>query len=612
MPGRAEAGSAPTILRQPGPTAVRLARLVAAACIAAAAVAACTLFARVLGGDGWQPLDWPLLILFIALALWAATSCAIGLLGVAQLAARRLAPQPVAPEPPAGPRGATARTALVMPVYNEEPARVFAALAVMRRALAARPDAAGFEVFVLSDSTDPARQAEERAAWQRLRREEPAGPPIFYRHRPRNVGRKAGNIAEFCRRWGGRYAYMTVLDADSLMTAETLVAMVARMEADPRIGILQVAPRLINAETGWGRLLQFADALYGPMVAAGLNLWSGREGNYWGHNAIIRVAAFAANCALPTLPGRPPLGGEILSHDFVEAALIRRGGWHVRIADDLGGSYEETPPTLPDFLKRDRRWCQGNLQHMALLRLRGVHPISGFHFAVGIMSYVASPILTLFVALGMIEGYLRVHRPVVYFSGTSPTPVWPVDPRHDALALLWLSAAFLFLPKLLRWLLVLTDRGQRARFGGALALTGSVVLENLLSVLTSPVLLLFHTRFVVEILSGRAVGWGTQRRGGGTPTGDILRLLAPHTVIGLLVGIAAWVWLPDLFWYLSPLVAGLVLAIPTGLLGASLAVGRALGRIGLLRTPEEAAPAAEIAALRRRNASASRAQPRAA
>ncbi|MFO1059916.1 MAG: glucans biosynthesis glucosyltransferase MdoH [Dongiaceae bacterium] len=594
------------MIRQLGPGAVRLARLAAAAAIAVAAVAACTLFARVLGADGWQPLDWPLLALFVPLAVWSATSCAIGLLGTALLAGRRLADSPAGTEPSRAGAAGAPRTALVMPVYNEDPGRVFAALAVMRRALAARPDAAGFEIFVLSDTTDPARQDEELAAWRRLRRAEPAGPPVFYRHRPRNVGRKAGNIAEFCRRWGGRYAYMTVLDADSLMTAGTLVAMVARMEADPRIGILQVPPRLINAETGWGRLLQFADALYGPMVAAGLNLWSGREGNYWGHNAIIRVEAFAANCALPTLPGRPPLGGEILSHDFVEAALIRRGGWHVRIADDLGGSYEEAPPTLPDFLKRDRRWCQGNLQHMAMLRLRGVHPINGFHFAVGIMSYVASPILTLFVALGLVEGYLRVHRPVVYFSGTSPTPVWPVDPRQDALALLWLSAAFLLLPKLLRWLLVLADRRERARFGGAWALSASALTENLLSVLTSPVLLLFHTRFVIEILSGRSVGWGSQRRQAGTPAGDILRLLAPHTAIGLLVGAVAWHWLPDLFWYLSPLVAGLCLAIPTGLLGASPAVGRALARAGLLGTPEELAPVPEIAALRRLGAAPER------
>jgi membrane glycosyltransferase len=581
---------------EPGPIAVRLARLSAAAAIAIAAVAACTLFARVLGADGWQPLDWPLLALFVPLSIWAATSCAIGLLGIALLSGRRLAASPEAATAPLRDEGV--RTALVMPVYNEEPGRFFAALRVMRRALAGRPGAAGFEFFVLSDSTDPARQVAEVAAWQRLRREEPAGPPVFYRHRPRNAGRKAGNIAEFCRRWGGRYAHMIVLDADSLMTADTLVAMAARMAADPRIGILQVPPRLINAETGWGRLLQFADGLYGPMVAAGLNLWSGREGNYWGHNAIIRVAAFTANCALPTLPGRPPLGGEILSHDFVEAALIRRGGWHVRIADDLGGSYEEAPPTLPDFLKRDRRWCQGNLQHMAMLRLRGVHPISGFHFAVGIMSYVASPILTLFVALGMIEGYLRVHRPVVYFSGSRPTPVWPADPRHDALVLFALSAAFLFLPKLLRWLLVLADREERARFGGAAALTASVVLENLLSTLTSPVLLLFHTRFVVEILAGKAVGWGAQRRQAGTPGSDIARLLAPHTAIGLLLGSAAWIWLPDLFWYLSPLVAGLALAIPTGLLGASARVGRGLARLRLLRTPEEIAPDPEVAALR--------------
>jgi membrane glycosyltransferase len=549
--------------------------------------AAAVLFTMLLAADGWQSLDGVLLALFVLLALWSSASCAIGLLGVGALLHRRFAaaagrerPQPPADRKPA--------TALVMPVYNEDAGRVFAAIRAMRDDLVTATEAR-FEFFVLSDSTDPAKRAAELAAWQALRSEGRPGPSVFYRLRADNAGRKAGNIADFCRRWGARYDYMVVLDADSLMTAPTLLEMVRRMERDRRIGILQVPPRLVNAHTLWGRLQQFADGFYGPMVAAGLSAWSQHDGNYWGHNAIIRVRAFAAHCGLATLPGSAPLGGEVLSHDFVEAALMRRGGWHVRIADDLEGSYEEAPPAMIESLQRDRRWCQGNLQHIALLFLRGLHPISLYHLAAGIMSYLAAPILTLFIVIGVAEGYLRLHRPIRYFVGANPQPVWPSHAEPYVTALLALTAAMLFLPKLLRLMVALGDGAERRRVGGALRLIASFFIELAASLLIAPVLMLFHSRFVVEILAGRAVGWTAQPRQAGTPAAALVRLLAAPTAVGLITMVVGWFLLGDLFWFLLPFFAGLVLAIPVALLGNSQTLADTLRRLRLLVSPDEAA-----------------------
>ena len=138
---------------------------------------------------------------------------------------------------------------------------------------------------------------------------------------PTNIGRKAGNIAEFVRNWGGAYDYMIVLDADSIMSGQSLVTLAQTMDAHPTVGIIQTLPLLAGRETLFARLLQFAVRVSGPMFGSGLTFWQLGESNYWGHNAIIRMRAFADHCSLPRLPGSPPFGGEIMSHDIVEAAF---------------------------------------------------------------------------------------------------------------------------------------------------------------------------------------------------------------------------------------------------------------------------------------------------
>ena len=278
------------------------------------------------------------------------------------------------------------RTAIVMPICNEDVDRVFAGLRATCESLVRTGEAARFDVFILSDSGDPDARVAETDAWLELVAAMEGRIKVHYRWRQHHIKRKSGNVADFCRRWGRDYEYMVVLDADSVMTGECLVRLTRLMEANPGAGIIQTAPKAFGREALFARIQQFGTAAYGPLFTAGLHFWQLGEAHYWGHNAILRVAPFMQHCALGRLPGDGALSGEILSHDFVEAALMRRAGWGVWIAYDLDGSYEEVPPNLIDELARDRRWCLGNLMNLRLFRLEGVHPAHRAVFMIGVMS----------------------------------------------------------------------------------------------------------------------------------------------------------------------------------------------------------------------------------
>ncbi|MGC1521309.1 MAG: glucans biosynthesis glucosyltransferase MdoH, partial [Steroidobacteraceae bacterium] len=317
-------------------------------------------------------------------------------------------------------------TALVMPIYNEDPLRTTAALQAMAEALARIDAHRGFEIAILSDSTNADAWIRESLSVQRLRTALSHIMPVWYRRRWQNIARKSGNLENFVTHWGGRYDHMIVLDADSLIDAPTLQRLVQAMQSDPDLGILQTAPQLIGATTFFGRLQQFAACVYGPVITRGLAAWSGDSGNYWGHNAIIRMSAFAQCCGLPQLEGRKPFGGFVLSHDFVEAALMRRGGWKVRMATDCGGSWEESPPSLIDIAVRDRRWAQGNLQHMKIIGSTGLSFISRLHLGVGIMSYLSSPLWLVMLGIGFalaIQSHLI--RPEYFSHDFQLFPTWP-------------------------------------------------------------------------------------------------------------------------------------------------------------------------------------------
>ncbi len=543
--------------------------------------------------DGFSPMELLLLFLYTILFSWICISFWTAFMGflVILFGRDRWA---ITRQPPAtrlDPAAPPPRTAILMPIYNEDSERVFAGLHAIHHSLAATGQLDGFDFFILSDTRDPDVWVEEELRWQDMVRALDGKGRIFYRNRPENTSRKSGNLEDFCTRWGGRYRYMIVLDADSVMQGETLVEMVRLMELHPHVALIQTPPAPVNRESLFARILQFASSLYGRMFTAGLNYWQLGESNYWGHNAIIRIQPFLDHCGLPKLPGREPFGGEILSHDFVEAALLRRAGWEVWLAYDLEGSYEEIPPTLIDYAKRDRRWCQGNLQHLRLAFSQGFNALSRLHFLMGVMSYAASPLWLLFLIATGVEAYLQTQQELVYFFGENWQPVWPVSFAVEMTTVLLVTLTMLFLPKLLALLLLLKDSRLRSAYGGMWGATLSVLLETVFSVLTAPVLMLFQTKFVLAILMRKAVGWPPQQRGD-HQTGFSEAALAHggHTLIGIVAGTFSYLYVPAFFWWFIPVLLGLVLAIPMSMLSSSMALGRGSRQLGLFLTPEETEP----------------------
>ncbi len=538
----------------------------------------------VAGSTTW--LQWLLLALFALNFSWIALAFTSGLLGFLALLRRRR------PEVPQGPL--TTRTAVVMPVYNEATARTFAAVEAIRDSIEATGEGNAFDYWILSDSTQADAWIAEERAYLALRARLGDGARLYYRHRQKNHHRKAGNIADFVTRWGGHYDHMLVLDADSLMSGDCVVTLARAMEADPDSGIIQSLPLIINRNTLFARVQQFAARIYGPVIATGLALWSGRDGNYWGHNAIIRTKAFADHCGLPDLSGKPPFGGHVLSHDFVEAALIRRAGWSVYMLPELQGSYEESPPSLIDVAIRDRRWAQGNLQHSRIIGTAGLKLASRQHFATGIAGYLASPLwaaqLVVGIALALQTAYIRPE----YFS--TEFRLYPVWPRFDpvrALQLFGITMAILLAPKLFGLILGLLDREVRRASGGGVRLVLSALIETLLSALIAPIAMLVQSGSVIQILLRRDAGWNPQRRDDGSiPLSDIVRRHRWHMILGLVAGVSAFAIATSLFLWMSPTILGLVLAIPISWASGQLFLGLALKRAGLLMTPEEREPPA--------------------
>ena len=560
---------------------------------------------------------------------------------------------PAAPEVRAMASRIRAKTAVLMPIYNEEPAQVMARLLAIGEDLK-QADAGGkFDIFVLSDTTNPKIWVKEEKIWLEAKRilERPgfgtanrldtgaagerdgmaggAGLYIYYRRRAQNTARKSGNIEDFCNRWGAEYDFMLVLDADSLMTAETIVKMARLMEANPHAGIIQASPQMVNSTSMFARMQQFAGKVAGPVVGAGLAYWQAGNSNYWGHNAIIRTRAFIDCCGLPKLKGKGPFGGFILSHDFVEAALIARGGWSAWLLPELKGSYEECPPSMIDFAARDRRWCQGNLQHIKVLVSRGLHPVSRVHFLTGIMSYLSSPLWLLFLLAGLSMVLFREFIPPQYFGQTySLFPNWPVFDKYGTIGLFVLSMAMLLVPKFLGLAVYLRDNGGRAdgedererrcmagveevrreagsageRRGGECACGGGVCgrrrtawnagkslgLEIVVSTLMAPVMMLFQSKFVFDILRGKSVGWNAQNRGDeGTSWRTAWQIHKWHTALGAITALAVWKYAHVLFWWLSPITLGLVLSVPLSVISSRVSAGRRLKERGWFVIPEE-------------------------
>jgi membrane glycosyltransferase len=549
----------------------------------------------VLEANGLSGIELLGLALFFALFTWIAGALWTAIAGFAvRLAGRD--PVGLDPREVAG-RPLLTRTAIAMPIYNEDPQRVAAGLEAIWSSLAREPQERAFDLFILSDTSDAAIAAEEETMWQALVARHGAAKRVFYRRRIDRSERKAGNIADFVRRWGENYECMVVLDADSVMTGEALVTLARLMEAHPEIGILQSLPLAVGRETLFARLIQFGSRLQSPMLSSGLAYWQLGESNYWGHNAIVRVRPFARYCTLPRLSGRPPLGGDILSHDFVEAAFMRRGGYEVRQVPDLRGSWEEVPANVIDYAARDRRWTQGNLQHSRVLCLPGLHPLSRVHLLTGIVSYASSPMwLALLVLSSVLSAIEAAKTPQYFLPGfRSLFPHWPQIRGGETAVLFALTLAVLLLPKILGVILTVRDRMLRRQFGGVARLCGSVLVEQLFSILLAPSMMMFHSTFVVQTLLGHSVSWNAQSRTDrGVTFREAFRRQKWHLTLGLVWGGIMLRLAPQFFWWLTPVLIGLVCGIPLTMWTSRVSAGRLARRLGLLLTPEEIAPPREL------------------
>jgi membrane glycosyltransferase len=556
--------------------------------------AASLLFADLLWRLGWSPSRTVLLVLFSILFLLASVGCIHGVYG---FVLRRLG----------GGRGITnladyrdrgideTSTALVFPIYNEDVPRVCAGLRATFESVARTGHLAQFDFFILSDSTNPDKWIQEEQHWFALTRDLGALGRIFYRRRPNNEGKKSGNIRDFLSMWGRRYRYFIVFDADSIMSGATLVDLVKLMETHPAAGLIQSAPGLVNARTAFARIQQFGQRLYSPIFNAGFNYWTQDGGNYWGHNAIIRTEAFMQCCDLPQLPGKKPFGGHILSHDFVEAALMRRENWEVWFAWDLDGSYEEGPPTIIDNAQRDRRWCQGNLQHAMLLFARGLRGISRLHLTFGIFCYLGGPLWLAFMLTGSYILWYQKQTGLSNVVVAAFTPFIHFGAAGHALLVFGIAMTVILLPKLLALIDLALDRERRRAFGGFWRAAAGAVLETLFSALHAPIQMLFQTGAVAATLFGFDTQWTSQKRtADGMTWGAAMRCHWGHALLGISWGAFTW-WLDPLsFWWFIPVLAGMVFSIPITVLTSREWLGQAFRRAGLFLTPEEISPPHEL------------------
>ncbi len=490
----------------------------------------------VLARDGLDAMDHLLMILFFPLFAWIAFGFVGSTIGFILLMSGRSPGYITAPDSTAPVRG---RTAVLMPVHNEDVSAVFARVEAMLRSIADAGGAQTTDFFLLSDSNPTSGEAEERC-WTALAPDAPI--PLFYRRREKNIAAKPGNIADWVTRFGGGYDYMVVLDADSLMSGRTIATLAAAMEARPAVALIQTVPTVIAAATLFQHWMQFANRLYGPIATAGMLWWFGSEGTFWGHNAIVRVSAFAESCGLPELLGPAPFGGHVMSHDMVEAALLRRRGWAVHMVM-IGGSYEEYPPTMIDHAIRDRRWAQGNIQHIRLLGSAGFHWISRVQLFVGASAYITSPLWLLLIVTTLLA----------HVSTDAPASV-----AGSSLHIFILTLLLLFGPKAMALAWALNDPARRRGFGGGRRLTRSVAAEILLSILFAPAAMLTQTIDLTDIVRGKRSRWVTQaRESDGIALHDALRRYRWHVAAGagliLLTPLA-----PIAAAWLSPVTLGLL------------------------------------------------------
>ena len=470
------------------------------------------------------------------------------------------------------------RTAVVLCVRNEDVAAAFARLSTMIDSLLATGQGAHFDVHVLSDTSRPEVALAEEALFAALQARLP-GVGLHYRRRPLNTGYKAGNLEEFARRCQDRYAHMIVLDADSVMSGRSMLRLVRAMQANPQLGILQTLVVGRPSESAFTRIFQFGMRHGMRAQTTGSAWWQGSAGPYWGHNAIIRLDPFVRHCCLQPIPGKGPLRGPILSHDQVEAALMRGAGWQVRAIPDELESWEENPTNLPDFIKRDLRWCNGNLQYIHLLGMPGLKGMGRFQLINAIAMYVGAPMNVLMLVAGL---------------SIALKPNAPNLATSMAFGLYAASMLLGFAPRLLG-LLDIGLSGRAKSYGGGLRLLGGCLLDFSFSLLIAPIMMLAQTVFIVGLAFGRRMIWDAQNRADRSVSlKEALHGLWPQLTFGVgAVGVLAYC-LPRAIAWASPTLLPLLLAIPFACITSARPFGLALTRARLCAIPDELAPAWEI------------------
>jgi membrane glycosyltransferase len=539
--------------------------------------------ASILGAQGWSVIDSVMFLCFALAAPWSILGFWNAILGLWLLQARRDGLALAAPHALHSDLQTPLhqRTAILMTLRNEDPARAFARLAIIKRSVDATDQGALFGWFVLSDSDDPQVLELEQAAfadWQAQNTSD--ADRMIYRRRTLNSGYKAGNVRDFCERWGNEYEFMLPLDADSLMSGETIVRLVQMAQAHPRIGILQSLVVGAPSRSVFARVFQFGMRHAMRPYTLGSAFWAGDCGPYWGHNALVRIAPFMAHCDMPKLADGKP----ILSHDQIEAVLMRRAGFEVRVLPEECGSYEDNPPTLLEFTKRDTRWCQGNLQYLKLLDLPALEPMSRFQLIWAIAMFLGLPAFTLMIAL-------VAFKPL---DGESLA----LFPTHSALAFYLVFLLMYLSPKLAGFLDIAFTPGAMARYGGAVRFTSGVIVEIIFAFLLGAISTFRTSLFMLGLVMGRSVTWNGQSRDAhALPFAIACAGLWPQLLFGLIVNGLFLHWSLELFLWALPLTAGYLLAIPFAILTADPKLGERMTQWGLCALPEEINPPEEIASL---------------
>ncbi len=562
-------------------------RLLFAALVLLTIAGLLALAAKALSAGGLGAVDVLLLVLFGCTLPWSVIGFWNATIGFLVM---RFAADPIAVVNPAarGVRGdepITASTAITIFVRNEPPERVVRNLDAMMVEIEAAGVGNRFHLYVLSDTSLRDVAAQEEKHFSSLEQKWRGRIAVTYRRRTENTAFKAGNFWDFCQRWGDRHEFAVTLDTDSFMTAAAILRMVRIMQNEQRLGILQGLVVGLPSTSAFARVFQFGMRLGMRSWTIGSAWWQGDCGPYWGHNAAIRIAQFKAHCHIPKLPDGGVLGGYVLSHDQIEAALMRRAGYDVRVLPEEDLGWEENPPTLIEYLRRDQRWTQGTLQYGHFLFLPGMRLVSRFQLAFAMLMFLGSPAWI---------GMLVVGTLAVAFA---PTPADFIDPAIGS----WLMVIILvmwFAPKIATVLDVLTRSELRQAFGGTLRFLTSVVSETIFFILLSPIMWFSHTLFLAGLPFGKTVGWIGQVRDDHTvPWSAAWRQFWPHTLLGAgCVALLAFTH-PGAIPYALLIAGGPLLAVPLAVVTAVPWLGMTLARIGLGRLPEETAPPVALAAL---------------